>query len=175
MITKQQKQEKVATLVEKFKASSVVYLINFERLTVAETTEFRRKLKAKEIEMIVAKNTLVKIAAKEVGGFDIPNDLYFGQTAILFSDGSPSEPAKIIKEYFDKIERPALKAAVVEGVVYDNTKLKELSTLPTREDMIAGIIGSIHAPISGIVGSVNAVMRDLANVIEEVAKKQSAA
>lgn len=175
MITKAKKQEQVASLVERFKQANCVYLINFQGMSVEETIDFRRKLKAKNIDIQVAKNTLVQIAAKEVGGFDIPENLYFGQTAVIFTSSNPSDPAKIIKESFDKTEKPVFKAAIVEGVVYDGTKLKELATLPTREDMIAGIVGSLHAPISGIVGSVNAVMRDLAYVIEEAAKKQNAA
>jgi large subunit ribosomal protein L10 len=57
---------------------------------------------------------------------------------------------------------------------FDSTQLKQVSELPTREDLIAGMIGSIHAPITGIVGSINAVMRDVASLIEEVAKKKAA-
>ncbi len=58
--------------------------------------------------------------------------------------------------------------------MFDGSQLKQVSELPTREDMIAGIVGSLHAPISGIVGSINAVMRDLASLIEEVAKNKAA-
>lgn len=175
MITTAQKRVIVADLVESLKAANYIYLINSQGMTVAEVNEFRNKLKAKNIRMQVAKNTLIQIAAKEVGGFDIPESLYFGQTAVLFCTDNPSDAAKIIKESFDKVEKPVFKAAVVEGIVYDNTKLKELATLPTREDLIAGIIGSLQSPISGIVGSINAVMRDLAGVIEEAAKKNNAA
>ncbi len=175
MITTAQKRVIVAGLVEKFKSANYVYLVNCQAMTVAETNAFRTKLKEKNILMQVAKNTLVQIAAKEVGGFDIPDALYFGQTAVLFCTANPSDAAKIIKESFDKVEKPVFKAAVIEGIVYDSTKLKELATLPTREDLIAGIIGSLQSPISGIVGSINAVMRDLAGVIEEAAKKNNAA
>jgi ribosomal protein L10 len=58
--------------------------------------------------------------------------------------------------------------------VFDGSQLKTVSELPTREDLIAGIVGSLHAPISGIVGGINAVMRDVAALVEEVAKKKAA-
>ncbi len=174
MITPAKKRETVAGLAEKFNNAHCVYLVNFERMTVKETIEFRRKLKEKGITMQVAKNTLIKIAAKESGKFEFPDDVYVGQSAIIFGGESPSEPAKIIKESSDKTEKPVFKAAIIEGVVYDSTKLKELSELPTKEDIISGILRSLDSPISGIVGSINAVMRDLASVIEESAKKNVA-
>ncbi|MCX6146707.1 MAG: 50S ribosomal protein L10 [Candidatus Kapabacteria bacterium] len=174
MITPAKKRETVAVLAEKFKNADCVYLVNFERMTVKETIDFRRKLKAKSIIMQVAKNTLIKIAAKESGKFEFPEDVYVGQSAIIFGGENASEPAKIIKESFDKVERPVFKAAIIEGVVYDSTKLNVLSTLPTKEDIISGILSSLNSPISGIVGTVNAVLRDLGSVIEESAKKNVA-
>ena len=81
------------------------------------------------------------------------------------AEGAAAEP---------KAEKPKLKLAVVEGQVFDGSQLKAVSELPTREDMIASIVGSIHAPISGIHGAINAVMRDVAMLVEEVAKKKAA-
>jgi large subunit ribosomal protein L10 len=74
---------------------------------------------------------------------------------------------------FDKSQKPRLKAAVIEGVFYDGSQLKTIAALPSKPDIISGIIGSLHSPISGIVGSINAVMRDVAYLVEEVAKKQA--
>jgi large subunit ribosomal protein L10 len=62
---------------------------------------------------------------------------------------------------------------LLEGQYFDGTKLKELAALPGKKEMMSAIVGSLHAPISGIVGSINAVMRDLASIIEEVAKKKA--
>jgi len=95
-----------------------------------------------------------------------------GSSAIVFAYDDPIAPAKVIRKYFEKDKRPELKIAIIEGQSFDGSQLKAVSELPTREDMIAGIVGSIHAPISGIVGAINAVMRDVASLVEEVAKKQ---
>jgi large subunit ribosomal protein L10 len=74
----------------------------------------------------------------------------------------------------DKGAKPKLKVALIENVTYDKSKLNELASLPTKPEIISSIIGSLHAPISGIVNSINAVIRDLASIIEEVAKTKQA-
>ncbi len=96
-----------------------------------------------------------------------------GPTGIIFGYGDPVRPAKLINERYEKEQRPVFKGAVVEGVVYEADKLKTLASLPSKTDIIASILGSLNAPISGIVGAINSIMRDVASVIEEVAKKNS--
>ncbi|MDQ1266991.1 MAG: large subunit ribosomal protein [Bacteroidota bacterium] len=174
MVTKEKKRQIVAELIEKLKNTTGLYVYDFAKMTVADTIAFRKLLKDKGFEARVAKNTLIKRAIDEVGGFDIPAKNMFGQSGLIFSYTDPVAPAKIFRQYIEKRETPVLKAAVIEGSFYDGSQLKQLAELPTREEMISSIIGSIAAPISGIVGSVGAVMRDIAYLVEEVAKKQAA-
>lgn len=174
MVTLKKKQEIVADLADRFKRASGYYLVDFSAMTVLAAIRFRRELKKTGVEYRVAKNTLIKRAIKDSGIEEvIPSKNFFGASGVVFAYSDPVAPAKIIKEQFDKFEKPKLKAAVIEGVYYDGTQLKTLASLPSKPDIISGIIGSIHAPISGIVGSINAVMRDLAYVVEEVAKKKA--
>ena len=97
------------------------------------------------------------------------------QTAIAFGYEDAVAPGKVIKKIYDKIDKPKFKGAVIEGQFFGENDLKKVASLPSREDMIAAIVGSLNAPASGIVGSISAVIRDLASVIDEVAKKQNAA
>jgi large subunit ribosomal protein L10 len=173
MVSKQKKQEIVAELVEKFKKANGVYVVDFTRMTVAETFKFRKTVRAKDLEYRVAKNTLIKRAMKEVGGFNIPDANMFGQSGLILGYDDPTTPAKMLKEFSAKGGKPVLKAAFLDGQFFDGSELETVASLPTRADLISGIIGSIGAPASGIVGAINAVMRDLASVIEEVAKKKS--
>lgn len=175
MITREQKKAILAELVEKFKKAQAYYLVDFSRMTVADAIRFRRVLREKGLEYKVAKNTFIRMAIKETGQTEIPAANLFGQTGVIFSYDDPVEAARIIKKEYDASEKPVLKAAVLESTFYDGSRLKELAALPNKADIIASVIGSIQAPISGIVGSINAVMRDLAYVIEEVAKKQDSA
>ena len=175
MITKEQKVAMVAELTEAIREASSLYFVDFTGMTVAEDKAFRAELLSKGVKMKVAKNTLILRALADIGGYEpVDAKKLFGQTGVIFGSSDPIAPAKVIRQFFEKGAKPSLKAAVVEGQVYDGSQLKVVSELPTREDLIAGIVGSIHAPISGIVGSINAVMRDVASLIEEVAKKPAA-
>lgn len=173
MITIKQKREIVAGLTEKFKRASGFYLVDFMGMTVEDIIRFRRELKKKGVEFQVAKNTLIQRALNEVGDFGIPEDKFKKSTGVIFSYDDPIVPAKILRDFTEKTELPRLKAALVESEYFDGSSLKQLAALPSKPELIAGILGSLNAPVSGIVGSINAVMRDLASLVEEVAKKKA--
>ncbi len=175
MVTKEQKQAIVAELAEQIRNASSLYFVDFARMTVAEDQAFRAEIREKAASMRVAKNTLIARALTEAGEqYNMGVERFAGQTAIIFGSSDPIGPAKIIRKHFEKTERPSLKMAWIDGQVFDGSQLKRVSELPTREELIANIIGSIHAPVSGIHGAISAVMRDVASLVEEVAKKQAA-
>ena len=175
MISKAKKQEIIDGLIAKFQKASGYYIVDFKGMTVEASIRFRRELKKQGIDFKIAKNTLIKRALE---GFQdsskIPDEVFTGQSGIIFGYDDPVSPAKIIKEQFDKFNLPVLKGSIIDGEYFDGSKLKVLATLPTKLDVMASIVGSLQAPISGIVGTINAVMRDLSSVIEESAKKQNA-
>ncbi|MFN3305698.1 MAG: 50S ribosomal protein L10 [Candidatus Kapaibacteriota bacterium] len=173
MITKQRKNEQVRSLVEKFRNVNAYYFIDFTGMNVESTQQFRRELKNNQMELKVAKNTLLERALAEAGNLPGLKDGFRGPTGVIFGYGDPIQPARILKERIEKLQQPVFKGAVVEGVVYEADQLKVLASLPSKSDIIASILGSLNAPVSGIVGAINAVIRDLASVIEEVAKKNS--
>lgn len=173
MVTKEKKREIVAELQRKLEKSQSLYLVDAGGMSVAQSGELRREFKKIDAELKVAKNTLIRRALDADGKYNIPDPALKGSSALVLSYGDPIAPAKLIKKYFDKDKRPSLKAAVIEGQVFDGSQLQAVAELPSREDLISGIVGSLHAPISGIVGALNAVMRDVAYLVEEVAKKRT--
>ncbi|MFA7626741.1 MAG: 50S ribosomal protein L10 [Candidatus Kapaibacterium sp.] len=173
MITRERKQQIVEELVELLDQANGVYLVDFSAMTVAETYKFRKVIHEKNLTYKVAKNTLIDRAVEKVGKFSVPNESLVGQTGIVLSNDDPTAPAKVIKEFFEKGDKPKLKAAFIEGQYYPGSELKTIASLPSRTDLIAGILGSLNSPASGIVGAINAVMRDVASLVEEVAKKQN--
>lgn len=175
MITRERKQQIVDELVELLSKATGVYLVDFTSMTVADTYRFRKAIVENNLTYRVAKNTLIDRAVEQIGQFSIPAENLFGQTGLVISNDDPIAPAKVIKEFFEKGEKPKLKAAFIEGVFYPGSELKVIATLPSRADLIAGILGSLNSPASGIVGAINAVMRDVASLIEEVAKKNNEA
>jgi large subunit ribosomal protein L10 len=178
-MNKKEKEQIVSELKEKLDKASSIYLTDFTGLTVEQTNDFRNQLFNAKVDYRVFKNTLIKKALESAG-----SDSKFagqaskiieqleGPTGVIFAYEDPITPAKIIKKFFEKNEKPKLKIALIENVAYEKSRLNELAALQTKPELISSIIGSLHAPISGIVHSINAIIRDLASIIEEVAKKK---
>jgi large subunit ribosomal protein L10 len=178
-MNKQDKEQSVLEIKEKLDRASSIYLTDFSGLTVAQTNELRDELFNAQVEYKVLKNTLIRKALEQSENrFNTQaekiSEFLKGPTGIIFAFDDPVSPAKIIKKFFDKGEKPKLKLALVEDIAYEGKQLNELASLQSKPELISSIIGSLHAPISGIVGSINAVIRDLASIVEEVAKKQQA-
>ena len=177
-MNKKQKEQSVLELREKIEKASSLYLTDFTGLTVEETNQFRDELYNAKVDYKVMKNTLIKKALSSAaeGKFGGQTEKLIenlkGPTGVIFAYDDPVLPAKIIKKFYEKLNKPKLKIALIESITYDRSKLNDLASLPTKPEIISSIIGSIHAPISGIVNSINALIRDLASVIEEVAKKK---
>ena len=168
------KEAIVAEVAEKVSRATAMYFADFSGLTVEEATELRREFRKAGVEYRVVKNTLARKALEQVTGYDRVYEKLVGPTGIAFSYDDAVIPAKIIKKFGEKSGKLKLKVAVLEKQVFEGSKLDELSKLPSRAELIAGMIGSIHAPVSGIVGAVGAVMRDLVNVIDAIEKKKAA-
>lgn len=174
MVTKEQKQVTVTELADQIRGASSLYFVDFTGMSVKEDQAFRAEILEKGATMRVAKNTLIKRALNEVGDNYEAIEQFKGQTAVIFSTEDAIGPAKVIRKYFDKTERPGLKLAFIEGQTFDGSQLKQVSEFPSREELMASIVGSLNAPASGIHGAISAVMRDVASLVEEVAKKQAA-
>jgi len=168
------KEAIVAEVAERATRATAMYFADFTGLTVEQATELRREFRKAGVEYRVVKNTLAKKALEQLTGYDRVFDKLVGPTGIAFSYDDAVAPAKIIKKFSDKTGKLKLKVAVLEKQVFDGSQLEELSKLPTRAELMAGVLGSIQAPISGIVGAIGAVARDLVNVIDAIEKKKAA-
>lgn len=175
-MTKNKKEELVAEVTKLLQSASGVYSIDFTGLTVAEAIRLRREFRKEGVVYKVAKNTLVKRAMKDVGGYDDVLARFTGQTGIAIGYDDPAAPARVLSTFIDpKLGIPKLNFALIEKDFVDGSKLKELAAMPTRKEMLGSIVGALNSPASGLVGVLNAVMRDLTSVIEEVAKKKEGA
>jgi large subunit ribosomal protein L10 len=171
---KTDKIEQIAQIKEQFEKATAVYLVNYSGVTVEEINGLRREFIKEGVTYKVYKNTLVKRVIDELGGYEKLNDKLVGMTGIAFADENYVAPAKIIKSFNDKNKKFDFKGCYIESSFYDEDQLKTLASMPTKEEVMAGIVGSIASPASGIVGAINAVMRDLVSVIDEVGKTKAA-
>lgn len=177
-MNKQDKEQSVLEIKEKLDRASSIYITDFSGLTVEQTNELRDEFFNANVEYKVLKNTLVKKALLVSDGkfntqSDKLNEHLKGHSGIVFAFDDPVSPAKIIKKFYDKAEKPKLKLALVENVAYESKQLNQLAALQSKPEIVSAILSSLDAPISGIVGAINAVIRDLASIVEEVAKKNA--
>jgi large subunit ribosomal protein L10 len=169
-----EKEQIIAEVSDDIKSASAMYFTDFSGLTVAQATELRREFRKSGIHYKVVKNTLVKKALEQVGGYDKVFEKLAGPTGVAFARTDAVAPAKIIEKFSEKHEKLSLKAAVLERQVYDGSRLKELAKLPSRAELLAAILGSIQSPLAGIPTVVHVVLRDLVSVIGEIEKKKAA-
>ena len=174
-MTKQEKNDVIEVLKGKFTQYSNFYITDTESLTVAQITKLRSHCFDKQVEMRVAKNTLIK---KALEGLDAEKyagvyDSLHNVTALLFSE-NPKDPALILSGFRkeSKTEKPQLKAAFINGDVFiGDNQLKALTQIKTKNELIGEVIGLLQAPIQRVLG---ALMNKDAKVEEEVAPIEEA-
>lgn len=149
----------VSEIVEKLNNSSSAVVVDYKGLTVAEVTELRKVMREAGVDYKVYKNTLVRRAAQEVGIEQFNDELLVGTNAIAFGYDDPVAPARILKKFIETHPKMKLKMGVVEGEFYDEAKIMELANIPSREELIAKLLGSLKAPVSNFVYLVNAIAK----------------
>ncbi len=170
-MNKAEKAEIVARVVEQLKDATGLYLVNYQGITVEEVNELRREFRKANVEYRVVKNTLTKLAIDKINRFEKAKNFLVGMTGLAIPKEDPVVPAKIIKKFKEKYNKLDLKACYIETSFYDGSKLDELASLPSKPEIIAGIISGIQSPITGIVGAIGGVMRDLVGVLDAYIKK----
>jgi len=170
----QQKKEVVSDILGKLSTAKGVVLADYRGLTVEQDTELRRALRKSGVNYHVVKNTLTKIAVDELG-LNALDPFLKGPTAMAYSQEDPVTAAKVMNEYAVKYEKLQLKAGVVEGKVIDADGIKSLANLPSREVLIAQVLGGLNAPITGFVNVLSANMRGLVVALNAIAEKKAEA
>ena len=176
-MTKQEKNDVIEVLKEKFSQYNNFYVTNTESLTVEQVVRLRRVCFNKKVEMKVAKNTLIRKALESLDNdrFAGVYDSLHGVTAIMFSENA-KEPALIISGFRKDInsEKPVLKAAFIDGDVFaGNDQLKTLTTLKSKNDLIGEIIGLLQSPAKNVISGLNAgnKLAGLVKALEDRAEK----
>lgn len=173
MANKEEKVKKVEEIKDRFSNSVAAILTDYRGLNVTDITELRRKLQEEDVEYKVVKNTLTRIALEDT---DYDLDEYLkGPTAIAFSDEDPVAPAKIISDFAKTHKELEIKGGIVEGKVVSQEVIDKLAKLPTREELLAKVVGSVQAPLQKIVGVLNAPMRDFVGVLHAIREQKEKA
>ena len=171
-----QKRAIVAELKNQLTGAKGAVLTSYKGLTVAMDTELRRELRNAGVTYHVVKNTMTRLAAKDAGLDELTEHLA-GTTALAFSKEDAVAPAKVICNFIkkNKLEDTGIltvKAGLVEGKVISDKEVKALANLPSREELIAKLLGSMNAPIANTVGVLSAIIRNFVYVVDAVREKK---
>lgn len=156
-MTKEQKNEVIGILKEKFSQYNNFYIADTESLSVAQIGKLRRHCFEKQVEMKVAKNTLIRKALESIDNekYSGVYDALHNVTALMFSE-NPKDPAVIISSFRKESnkERPVLKAAFINGDVYmGDDKLKSLTQIKTKNELIGDVIGLLQSPAKRVIAA----------------------
>ncbi len=153
------KGQVVSEIAEKLQKSSSTVIVDYRGLTVEEVTELRKKFREANVEYKVYKNTLVRRAAKEVGINDLNDESLVGPNAIAFGYEDPVAPARVISEFIKSHPKLELKMGIVEGEFYGKEQIEEFSNIPSKEVLIARLLGSLKAPVSNFAYLIDALIK----------------
>jgi len=151
------KQARVAELEEKLKGAAAFVLVDYKGITVADDTALRRNLREANVEYFVEKNTMLKRALNNMGMSDF-DEVLNGTTAIAISTDDQTAPARILGEFAEKSENFKLKAGCVEGEYFDEKKILALSKIPSKDILLAQLVGSLQGPIQKLAAILQAVV-----------------
>jgi large subunit ribosomal protein L10 len=161
----------VQNLKEKFSKATSVTFADYIGLSAKNAGDLRQKIKDGEGETLVAKNTLIKVAIEESTseGLKKAKEDLTGQTLVILSYSDPIGPIKAIFDFTKDSESPRIKSAIVEGIYKDEQKVQEIKDIPSKEVLLARLVGSLNSPISGLVNTFSGVQRKFVYAIKAIA------
>lgn len=154
------KQQQVEEIKAKISSAKSIVIIDYMGLNVAEDTAFRKDLRNAGVDYQVLKNRLVKLAFNELGYTQFDEALN-GPTAVAFSSSDAIAPARIIVDNIKKLNKMKAKCGMVEGEYLDEKGVKEIASIPSREILIAKMLGSMLSPITGLAVCLNKIAENM--------------
>lgn len=172
---KEQKAEQVELLTAKLKKAKVAVLTDYRGLSVSQMQELRGKLRGGNVEYRVVKNTLARRAAGAAGIPALESELK-GPTGIAFGYDDLSVPSKLINEFVRATRlKLDITAGLVEGRLFTPDQVKQLADLPSRESLIAQLLGTLQSPVGQLVGIMQTPVQQLIGVLNAYKTKLEAA
>lgn len=162
----QRKIEQVEELTEKLARAQMALVADYRGLTVAEMSDLRARLRKLDAELIVAKNTLVLRAAKTTGQDALLEPLLSGPTALTLAYGDLANTAKAIIDFNRGAKQLKVRGGLLGQSPLSEQALDQVSSIPTRQEVLGQIVGGIASPVAGIVGVLNAAITNVMYVLQ---------
>ena len=170
--TKQAKEELLLSLKDKLARAKVCVLMKYQGLKVKESEELRIKLREAGIDMVVPKNTVAKIALKEQG-VEVTGEAFTQPLAMVFAYEDEVRPAKEIVLFGKTHEVLEILGGIYNNKMIDASVIKSLAALPSRDELLAKMVGSIKSPLNGFVNVLAGVPRALVTALKQIEQKKA--
>ena len=169
------KKATVEALAEKLQNATAAVFVDYKGINVAQDTELRNQFRAANVEYTVVKNTLTRFAANKIGYSDF-DELLNGTTSMACTTGDPIAPARIVSEFAKKNKDVVkIKGGMVEGKVLTVDELKAFGELPSKDALVAQVLGTLLAPITSLAFVVSQIAEKGGAPVEAAAPAEEAA
>lgn len=171
---RKEKERVVEDLRQKLASCGSFILTDFSGINVKDITELRKTFRAAKIECLVAKNTLIRRAMKDMPYEKNLDQFLNGPTAIVISGDTGVEAAKIVSKYAEGSQKFQVKAGMLANNVIGSAQVKEIASLPPKEVLVARLLGTINRPVTGLVYVLNDMIGRAVRVIDQVRQAKEA-
>ncbi len=166
--TKQQKDQEVKDLTDKLAQAKAVVFASYQGLTVSQTEELRKALRQSGGELKMAKKNLLKIALQQKEISDTIVDDFLGNVTVAFGYQDEVAPARVVAKFGQTNGNMKIFGGLLENNFIDDSRVKALASLPSREELLAKFVGSINAPVSGLVNVFAGSLRSLLYALQAI-------
>jgi len=168
-ITRQQKEKAVQTLKDELARMNSLVFVNYYGLTVPEIEEFRQMTDKEQCRYLVAKKSLFQLALKEAGLEEMVDmDKIKGGMGLVFGFGDMIQPARLAVKFAKDHEQMVIYGGVLDAEFIDPAKVKALSRLPSRQQLLGQLVRTIQGPVSGLVGVLQGNLRNLVCLLSQI-------
>lgn len=166
--TRQQKEATVESLKKSLTEAKGVVFANFQGLTVAQSEELRKKCRDQGVEVLAAKKTLLQRALEASGLSNVDSKAFEGGVATFLAERDEIAAAKVVNTFAKDHELVTIFGGILEGKFLEPSGVKSLASLPSKEQLLAQLVGSINAPVSGFVNALAGNLRNLVGVLNNI-------
>ena len=166
-MNQQGKQQRVEEIRDMLKDAQGIYLVDFTGMSVEEANTLRAEFADKHLLYRVIKNTLALRAIDSLG-LDELRSYFKDTTALAVSKEDPATPAKVLVDFAKKFDKPKIKAAVIDGIVYTGDIAEKFASLPSKDQLYAQVLGAMMSPVSGFAGVLVGVLRQVVGTLDAV-------
>ncbi len=174
MLKISQKKEIVQRLTQQFSAAQILVAVDYKGLDVAAITDLRFQLRQVDGQMEVVKNTLLRRAVEETDAQSL-TDCFKGPTAIVSTEGDPVAVAKVLVDFAKTNDKLEISAGIMSGKRLDPDEIKQLSKLPSKEELLASLVYTLNGVPTSLVNVLSGVPRSFVNVLSAVKDQKEAA